>query len=1154
MQVTAATFGQNVTLKQSNVSIARLFYEIRKQTGFDVMIEDAKLKTDKRINADFTNTPLAKVMDQIVAGTNLSYSMEDKRVIIKEKAPSFLDNLITRFAAIDVRGRVVNKEGNGLAGATIALKNGKQSTTSGSDGGFVLRNVEEGAMLTVSFIGYKTQEVSARENLGNLILQESIGELEQVNVMSTGYQMLPKERVTGSFSQVSQEMLNRSVTTNILDRIENLVPGVQFNKGEAVRTDPLLIRGRSTIFADAKPLIVLNNFPYDGDLSNINPNDIADITILKDAAAASIWGAKAGNGVIVITTKKGTTSKPKVEFNSNTTIQEKPDLYNVNTISSADYIELEKDLFTKGYYTGDEQNNSSGMGAPPFTPVIELLIAKRDGIVSQSVADAQIEKMKQYDIRKDTERYLYRTLINQQHSLNVSGSSPAINYYLSAGYDKNLYSLIGQSYNRFSLRSKNTFQVNKKINIDVGVNFVLSSNISGNNPGYNSLISINGGSASHQLYPYARLVNDDGVPQPIYANYNKKFLQSAENKGLLNWEYVPINDINEVENKSKVRDYLLNVGTKYQLAKFLSADFRYQFQNQVTDGGYWYKENSYYARNMINNYTQVNPLNNVLSFPIPRGGIRDIMNSELTAHQGRAQVNYSQNFKQIHEISAISGFEIRHTLTKGNTSRVYGYNPNESLVASTMDFVSQYKLYSNNFVPPQRIENPASVFKRTDNFLSYFANASYAYDNRYIVTASARKDEANLFGVAINKKGTPLWSTGVAWIASNETFLKASQWKYLKVRSSYGENGNISRRASAASTASLTFSSANSLQAMTILTPPNESLSWERIKMLNLGVDFQAYFLSGSIDYYQKRSDNLLGQAPLDPTLGLSSQALQSFFYGNVAGIKGNGVDLELTSININRSLRWRTTLLFSKAKSTVKKYLMPVSSIGNIYMNNDIANINPVEGKPLFSVYSFAWEGIDSENGDPRGRLNNQQSKDWNGIYSNTKLDELVFHGSVQPVTYGAVRNSFEWRNLSLSFNISYKMDYYFRKSAINYGNLLYSWNGSGDFKNRWQQKGQETNIPSFVEPYNPNRDRFYSLASINVLKGDHIRFEDVSVGYEMDRQKIKALPVRNVRFYIYASNLGLIWNSNNENIDPYYNNAPRPRNSCAFGVNINL
>ena len=293
---------------------------------------------------------------------------------------------------------------------------------------------------------------------------------------------------------------------------------------------PLLLEAQSTIQANSSPLIVVDNFPYEGDFSTINPNDVESITVLKDAAAASIWGARSGNGVIVITTKKGKyNAGTKVVFNSNLTLGAKPDQFYQSKISTADFIDFEKKLFLDGYYKAAEKSTNKY----PLTPVVEMLI--------EGGRESEIEALKQYDVRNDYDQYLNRKSINQQYALNISGGSEFQQFYFSAGYDDNKDNLIGNGFNRLSLNAKNTFSFfNKKLEFSSDI-YYSESNRASNGISVINVTTAYGSSIG--LYPYARLVDDHGNPLPITNKYRLSFLEQAEQEGLLNWDYVPLDEI-----------------------------------------------------------------------------------------------------------------------------------------------------------------------------------------------------------------------------------------------------------------------------------------------------------------------------------------------------------------------------------------------------------------------------------------------------------------------------------------------------------------------------------------------------------------------------------------------------------------------------------
>jgi TonB-dependent SusC/RagA subfamily outer membrane receptor len=252
-----------------------------------------------------------------------------------------------------VRGSVTDHEGKALPGATIKVRNGHQVITADSSGNFTVNLPYGKNILEASYIGYELitikMSVPAKERV-MIVLKNDVTQLKAV-IVSTGYQQVPEERATGSFALVDNKLFNRRVGTDVLSRIEDVTPGVLFNHNVKGRANDITIRGQSTIFGNTQPLIVLDNFPFEGDINDINPNDVVSISVLKDAAAASIWGSRAGNGVIVITTKKGAFKQSsRVSMNANLTIGNKPDLFYQPQMSVADFIEIEKQLFGKGFY------------------------------------------------------------------------------------------------------------------------------------------------------------------------------------------------------------------------------------------------------------------------------------------------------------------------------------------------------------------------------------------------------------------------------------------------------------------------------------------------------------------------------------------------------------------------------------------------------------------------------------------------------------------------------------------------------------------------------------------------------------------------------------------------------------------------------------
>ncbi|TDW99815.1 SusC/RagA family TonB-linked outer membrane protein [Dinghuibacter silviterrae] len=1123
---------QAISISFVRAPLKQVLRVVEKKTGYRFNYVSKYVASARPVTFTARDATLEQVLELCFKGQALTYRVEiaDRTVqVIPVAAASPPEAVVLR----DVGGKVMDEKGDPIEGVSVGVDGSDRGTFTNDRGTFLLTGLPSNASLVFTHIGYGRQIVKI-DGIKDVIL--TLKPLAQTMTdlsieVSTGYQTIPRDRSPGSYDFIKEDLVNRSVTTNILDRMENLTPGVLYNHGDAAATDALLVRGRSTIYANAAPLVVVDNFPYDGDLANINPNDVESITILKDAASASIWGARAGNGVIVITTKSGKTEKPTVSVNSSVTIQGKPGLYNISTISSADAITVEDSLYNWGFYPSD-QNNPFHLPAPP---VKDILDSVNNGYLTAAQAQARMQALAGHDVRSDMKKYFFRTSVNQQHSVNISGKTDNVNYYFSAGWDHDVSELVTEKDDRVTLRSKSSFKISPALRADVGVNFVENISQAGDNQAPN----IVGFYSGQRLYPYAQLADARGNPLPVYLNYNKDFVQSSQAAGLLDWTYRPLADMYDENNTTIIRDYVLDGALQYKIVPGLSLDLKYQFENQILGQNDLFNDSSYHARDVINTYTQVNPTTGDLSNPVPMGGILYVYNTEIVSQQGRAQLNYSNTWKGKHRLDVLGGWEIRRAVTTANSNQFYGYDPNDVLVNPNIDYSTVYKEYG---LPTMaQIPNNESIAKGVDDFLSYYANGAYTYDGRLTVSASARKDEANLFGVNTNEKGTPLWSSGAGWTISKERFYDWNWLPFLKARVTYGYNGNISRLASALTTTTAYPALTTAATRAVINNPPNNKLRWEKVGMFNAGIDFTTkdQVVDGSLEFYTKNDVDLIAQAPVDPTLGVSS------FYGNVASMKGKGIDLRVTTRNLKSLLQWYTTFILSYSSTKVTKFDMPSPALGSTYVSVASSSINPVLGKPVFSYFSYRWNGLDPYNGNPIGYLNGKPTEDAASIVGQTTLDSMVYNGPATPVFFGALRNDLAYKRLSLSFNISYKFGYYFRKPSVDYFQLFNNNTTNGDYARRWMKPGDEvrTHVPSApsTAQFDHNRDNFYEASKVLVSKADNIRLEDIRLSYDIDKTVWRQMPFGHVRLYIYASNLGPLWKANAFGIDPYYNNNTR-------------
>ncbi|HSC54087.1 MAG TPA: SusC/RagA family TonB-linked outer membrane protein [Phnomibacter sp.] len=1019
-----------------------------------------------------------------------------------------------------------------VAGASVGWRGGPLAGSTDSNGVFIARRNKHDSLLQVSSVGFASMEqqvpVQFTGNTLEVWLQPIAESLQGVTV-NTGYQRLPRERSTGAAEYIGRAELNLQLGANILQRLDGVASGVQFDK--SIQRPAITIRGVSSINGPKDPLIVLDNFPFEGDINNINPNDIASITVLKDAAAAAIWGSRAGNGVIVITTREGSRSeKLNIELNTNVSAAAPPDLLRMPAMSSSDYIDVEQFLFQKGFYRENPSNPVA------FSPVVELLFRQRNGQADSATVASKLDNWRSQDIRAEYDKWFYKTSLNQQYALNLNGNTGMMQWYLGGGYDAN-QSVLGDAFTRAVFRANTSMQLSPGIRLKTGLQYSSMSNSSGR-PGYGS-ISMTGGA----MYPYAVFADEQGQPAIVHKDYRQPFKDTTGMGLLQNWNYYPLTDWEHDRSGNDLSNMLGTVDLNMRLAKGLNISGLYQYEFQQTEQEYWHGASSYLTRHTINLYSQINRSNGTVKYIVPPGAISDMENRKLTAHQWRFQANYQRQF-QDHELSLLAGAERRQRQEQSQTFRLYGVDE-FTLSNINVDPVNPYPNYvtrSNSYVTL-----PNAVGSTDNRFVSVFFTGGYTLLGRYTITVSARKDASNLFGVESNKKGVPLWSAGAAWNLLKEKF--ANSWKLdeLRGRISYGYMGNADPSRSAVTTlryvGNASFTNAMAAQ---IFQYSNPTLRWERVGTFNVGFDLatRARRIAVTADYYIKNGVDLLGTVPVDPTTGVGLTVVR-----NVASMRGQGFDLTVNSQNTNGAFIWNTQWLLSYNQTRVLSYYL-----SNMQGRNFVSSGNTIAGmpgQPVYSVAGYYWSGLDGNNGNPVGRLDGKETTDYTSIITKTPVEQMVFTGSALPVWFGALMNSFRWKGLSLSVNLGYKGGHYFRKSALTYG-ALYAGIAQPDYAKRWQQPGDElfTHVPSMIYPTIGNRDVFYRDAVVHHLPAGHVRLQFINLQYNWPMVGKKSKLVKGAELYLNGSNLGLLWTANNEGIDPENPNGVLPGPQWGGGV----
>ncbi|MGO1597923.1 MAG: SusC/RagA family TonB-linked outer membrane protein [Sphingobacterium sp.] len=1033
------------------------------------------------------------------------------------------------YGSNQIEGVVFSSEtGNPVENATVSSGNNRTKTD--RQGKFDI--ITQEGRLHVRHMGYQDTIIKVQPGSIPLtiLLIPSENTIEEIEVVNTGYQQISRERATGSFTLVDDETLNRSTGMDLLSRLNGVTNGLLLDQNTG-NSDGISVRGRSTLFSSTRPLIVVDNFPYEGEIDNINPNDIESVTVLKDATAASIWGVRSGNGVIVITTKKAKNQKLTVDFTTNTSFGTKPDLFYRKQMSTSDYIDVERWLFEQGYFDADLNT-----GYERVSPVVHLLDEVRKGNLDQSKADHTINNLKSNDIRSDLERYFYRGKFEHQHQLSIASGTDELKNILSVGLDRSLAERVSVQNNRLNVRSNTQWTPGKgRIKLSADIWYTKNNSSDGNSYGYNP------------AYPYERLTNPDGTPSAAYSSSSPRhsYADTVGSGYLLDWKYRPLEEIQNELTTFQLTDQQLRMQASIEAKLYRSFKLRgnYLAGNNWVESTTLYDQRSFYTRDRINMLSQVDYEQGLVTRPVPLGDILSSNNTTFSHHYGRAQIEWDESLGSTHRINGLLGFELRKdTRLLNNSGFLYGYDQDLETFAE-IDVHNYFPTYYGNDY--QMLNRFANRSRSIDHNRSWYGLLSYTLDDNLTITGSFRKDESNIFGVATNQKGVPLWSAGAAY--SVQQFLSPLLFDQLKFRFTYGYNGNVDKSTTAYLTSQL-YRGTNlwSSPMDIILNPPNNSLRWERVQNVNIGVDFvlRNNTVGGVIEYYLKKGKDLMGHSPLAPQTGVPE------FYGNVASTSTRGIDIQLWAIWFkDRAFNLRTDLIFNTAKDRVDNYYIEPGTNTDIVAAN---SITPIAGNPINSLILYVNKGLSTE-GNPLGWIEDQTTEDYNTILNGLDRTSIVLMGSKVPTTFGSLRQTFAYRSMELSFNIIYKFGYHLKRVDSYNSNTLIGGNYRfSDWNQRWKQPGDEnsTTVPAFHYPHASNREVFYQNSDALAIRGDHIRLQDIRLAYSLNHSHI--IPGTRAQFYSTISNLGLLWKGNSKDLDPSFLSGYRTPLEISFGFNL--
>ncbi|WP_321299020.1 SusC/RagA family TonB-linked outer membrane protein [Marinifilum fragile] len=1107
VQLSASVYSQNkrFNMELTNQTLIEVFEEIRNNSEFSFVYDLDDVEGIMDVNVSEKDATVEEILNSCFENTNLTYEVIDKVVVVKQKP--YVAPKSEQQEKKEIKGRVTDDQGVPLPGVSVVIKGTSVGGATDIDGKYAIEVENDNAVLVFSFVGMLPQEVTYKgQFVQNVTLTADTEQMAEVVV--TGYQSISRERASGAFEKVDSEVLDQKSTLNVVDKLEGQAAGVLFdNDGN------ITIRGISTMNANSKPLYVVDGFPIEGDLETLNPNDIESMTVLKDAAAASIWGARAANGVIVIVSKKNAKKgKPVVEFSSTLSIADHPDLYDLPVASTEKFLEVEKFLADNGW-----QNLPSGANQYPITQGMDTYLKLNDGQINQSQADAIINQLKGVDVRDEFADLFLRKSVRQQYNLAISGASDHSNYRMSLSYDDNKTSSKENKNDRLIANLRINTKVTDRINVNAGISTTLRNQ-------YNNGIGIQSVLGAPQ-YQTILDANGNYVPQP--RSYYQPTKESLVAQGYpYSWDYNLYQEFQNKDNTIQQKDIRMNVGVNVKLIDGLDFEGRYQYEWGNREGENLYNEETYNVRNRVNSFTYIEDGNIISNFP--KGHIFSQSFSKYKTFTTRGQLNFNRAFDDNkHQLNALAGMEIRKYTSESSTYSKYGYDPQSLQYIS----VNHNELYTSAISGSKRnIGDETSFGHLEDRFVSYYGNMAYTYNDKYTLTASARLDDSNLFGADSKYRNVPLWSTGLNWQVHKEDFMNLDFVNRLNFRLTYGTNGNVDKNTSPYLIAEVAKDWSDQHQYAYLKNPKNPNLRWEKTAVVNVGVDYSLFSnrVSGSIEYYSKNSTDLLGNVSLNSTYGFSSALM------NFAEMTNKGIDASVNVGILNKGVKWNSILNFSYNKNKVEKVEMPDETVSS-YIRG-VARV----GKPLHYLYSYRWAGLSNE-GLPQIYNENGEVID-----HETPLEDssaLKYEGNLIPKFYGSLTNVFSYKGFSLSTLFTYKFGHKFRVPTINYSDLNSSLNRNyvhEDYVRRWQKPGDEalTDIPVLPTDLSQIGSYFNSYTQLSdnrVESASHIRFKEVILNYELPKKFVETLKLRALNVGVQVRNLGVI-TFNDSGLDPEY------------------
>lgn len=1091
---------------------------------------------------------------------------------------SFAGVLTSAFAASrQVQGVVISSEDNmPLIGASVYIKaedlskDGNSPTITGVitdiDGKFNISVPEGVTRLFCSYVGHEVQELKLvpGKDQYEITLFPSAQMLDAVVV--TGYQTVERRKLTAAVGKlnISDETIGavKSIDQALAGQIAGL--SVTSTSGAPGAPAKIRIRGTSSLNGTQDPLWVLDGIPLEGtdvpqsnvlnDVSNIqqssiaglNPADIENITVLKDAAATAIYGARAANGVIVITTKKGKVGKPVINFSSKFTYMPTLSTNRLNMLNSQEKVDLELELLRSNFAYGDNKG-----GVSKIISGYGLTDAYKKGGWGALTPEAQTDISRLRNTETDWGDILFRDAFNQEYSLSLSGGNERVTYYTSIGYYQENGNVKGVGLDRLNIVAKTSYKVNRMLKFGVSL-FVNRRN--------NKTYLTDTYGLVNPVY-YSRKANP--YYQPFDANGNYVYDFDVQNNSDTDLGFNIFEERKNTSNEetinalSSIFDAELRFNDKLKFTTQLGLQLDKASKEQIAD------KESFSMRIIRKNSKYWDSASQSNKYFIPDGGVHKAYENTNSQITWKAMGEYRDSFNDIHELEVMVGTELRKTWYETLFSAGYGFDrqtlTTKPVVFPDEDRARQFSLHQKTY--------------KENAYVSFFSTASYSLMNRYTFGGSIRFDGSDLFGVDKKYRYLPLYSVSGLWRLSNEPFMQGTRkWMdNLAFRVSYGIQGNIDKNTSPFLLGKYIVDNilpGGSEHMIDINSAPNKKLRWEKTQSVNVGLDFSVLnqALNLSVDYYYRKGTDLIGKQMLPLETGFVSTNI------NWASMVNKGVEVSLSTRNVaTKNFSWYTNLNFAYNNNKVLREAIP-----------EAQTIPGREGYPVDAIFAIKTAGLDEEGYplfyDKEGKkvtlkeLYRLQDPFGLGFTVNsdvTPAEERSFYsyiGSQDTPYTGGLINTFSYKNWELTANLSFNLGGYVRITpSYNFINFDRGQNVNSDILDRWTPENTDGRLPALITSekradeyyWYDQKSEIYKNLDIWVKKLNYFRLQNLRLGYRLPEKMTKSLGMGSASVAIEGRNLLVFGSSYKNFLDPesmYNPYAPPIPKSITFSLNLNF